>query len=81
MKNDYCAMENRQRHLSGDNKSKAKAKPIPNGPDSKALTPGTTQVQTNRAAAVVKSAGSAAVAEAVQHASERQRPVGDDGPQ
>ena len=64
---------------SSNDKSKAKAKSVPNGPDAKALTPGTTQVQTNGAAAVVKSAGSAAVAEAVQHASERQRLVGNDG--
>jgi len=49
---------------SSNNKSKSKAKSIPNGPNGKASTPVTTQVQTNGAATLVKSAASAAIVEA-----------------
>ena len=50
---------------SSNNKSKAKAKSVPNGPNGKAPTPSTTQAQTNGAATLVKSAASAAIVEAV----------------
>ena len=53
---------------SSNNKSKAKGKSVPNGPNGKASTPATTQAQTNGTATLVKSAASAAVVEAVQHA-------------
>ena len=66
---------------SSNDKSKAKAKSIPNGPNANALTPGTTQVQTSWEGAVVKLVGSTAVAEVGEHAPERQRLVDDDGPQ
>jgi hypothetical protein len=54
---------------SSNNKSKAKAKSMPDGPNGKASTLVTTQVQTNGTATVVKFAASA---------SERQRLAGND---
>jgi hypothetical protein len=48
-----------------NNKSKAKAKSVPNGPNGKASTPTTTQAQTNGAATLVKSAATAAIVEAI----------------
>ena len=49
---------------SSNNKSKAKS--IPNGPNGKASTPATTQVQTNGAATLIKSAAGAAIVEVVR---------------
>jgi hypothetical protein len=51
-----------------NNKSKAKARSIPNGPGGKTSTPTTAQVQTSGAATLVRSAASAAIVLAVQHA-------------
>ena len=49
---------------SSNNKSKSKAKSAPNGPNGKASTPVTAQVQTTGAVTLVKSAASAAIVEA-----------------
>jgi len=51
--------------LSSNNTSKSKAKAVPNGPDGKASTLATTQVQNNGAATLIKSAASVAIVEAV----------------
>jgi hypothetical protein len=51
-----------------NNKSKAKARSIPNGPGGKTSTLTTTQVQTSGAATLVRPAASAAIVLAVQHA-------------
>jgi hypothetical protein len=56
---------------SSNNKSGSKAKAIPNGPNGKAPTPATTQVPTDGAATVVKSAAGAAIIKAIHAALKR----------